>query len=355
LERDQILFDCGIYRAKQRRATEALDAFYQAEAAGADADACASQRWYCWMLLGEFENAWRESDAIATRNRLVANCFWDGAPFDGKRVMVRSLHGYGDAIQFLRYLPFLKERAACVILETHPDLVSLAREQSYLDLAISWEDKSHAYGTSWDQQIELMEFPRAFRTSLRNLPCAVPYLNVSEATVDRVVSCLRRALSTRDWSGEPKVGLVWGASDWDASRSLPIVQLSRILAVPGVAFFSFQHGRQRGDLVRLKEIAPVEDTAAFCETILDTAAALTQMDLVITVDTMVAHLAGALARPVWTLLQWCADWRWMLQRDDSPWYPTMRLFRQDQSQDWRQPVTSVVAELQRLAATGSQW
>lgn len=341
-------------RLAERRPTEALDLFFCAEAAGADPDACAAQRWFCWMLLGEFENAWREGDAIAIRNASVANCSWDGSPFTGRRVMVRSLHGFGDAIQFLRYLPLLKHRAAGVILETHPDLVCLTREQSFVESAISWNDKEEAAQSRWDQQIEVMEFPRAFGTNLRTIPADIPYLQVPAGAIERVLFYMEKSPFVRDRNREPRVGLVWGAGDWDSSRSLPVRHLAQILRVPGVAFFSFQHGRHRGDLSRLREIGPIQDTACFCNTILETAAALMQMDLLITVDTMAAHLAGALGLPVWTLLQWRADWRWMLGREDSPWYPTMRLFRQDESREWGQPVAAVAAELQRLPVISSQ-
>jgi hypothetical protein len=333
-------FQLGIEALAQRDVHHALHCFNRAGNAGAGADACAAQRWHCWMLLGDFERAWQECDAIDQRNRTIENCFWDGQPFDGKRVIVRSLHGYGDAVQFIRYLPLLKQRAARVIVETHPELVSLIREQPYVDEVITWVDKSSV--PAWDQQIEIMELPRAFRTHLTTIPHDVPYLRAP----DHIVAWCGRRLER--YTGL-RVGIVWAASDWNIERNIPVDTLAPLLATPGVSFFSFQHGRPRENLPHLQRLGPICDMAPVCSGIVDTAAAFRHMDLLITVDTLAAHLGGALARPVWTLLHSASDWRWMLHREDSPWYPTMRLFRQPQPRDWTGLIERVAAELALLA------
>ena len=134
-----------------------------------DADRCAAYRWYCWMLLGEFEHAWRESDLIAARGTPDANCLWDGLPFTDKRVVIRCLHGYGDAIQFLRYARFVRQEAARVIVETHPEMVSLLARLPFVDHVTSWTNGSIPR-EDWDQQIEVTELPRAFRTSASTIP-----------------------------------------------------------------------------------------------------------------------------------------------------------------------------------------
>ena len=334
------IFQLGIEALAQRNVQHALDSFNRAEKAGAGADACAAQRWYCWMLLGDLERAWQESDAIAQRNSRVDNCFWDGQPFDGKRVIVRSLHGYGDAVQFIRFLPLLKQRAARVIVETHPELVSLIREQPYVDEVITWTDKSSV--PAWDQQIEIMELPRAFRTHLATIPHDVPYLRAP----DHIVAWCGRRFER--YTGL-RVGIVWAASDWNMERNIPVDTLAPLLTTPAVSFFSFQHGAARDNLPLLQHIAPIADMAPVCSEIVDTAAALRHMDLLISVDTLAAHLGGALGRPVWTLLHSASDWRWMLDREDSPWYPTMRLFRQAGRGDWTGLIARVAAELALLA------
>jgi HAMP domain-containing protein len=316
-------------------ANQAVGLFHQAERLGHDPAACAAQRWYCHMLLGEFERAWRESDAIAQLKR-GGERLWDGKPFDGNRVVVRCLHGFGDAIQFLRYGPALRARATRVIFEAPLELVALLRCKPFIDEVISWSDgSSHGFG-AWDQQIEVMELPYANRTTLHTIPASVPYLAIKQ-------------VSTVFNSPRPKVGLVWSASNWNPSRSILLSDLDPILSIPGVTFYSFQHGEPREQLRARQDGNLIHDTSSFCRDILDTATALVQMDLLITVDTMAAHLAGALGIPVWVLLTREADWRWMTNRTDSPWYPTMRLFRQVSSGDWRSTVTAVAEEIRRLA------
>src|SRR5215211_7589768 len=140
----------------QRRVPEALNAFDQAERLGADCCECSSGRWTCWMLLGCFERAWQESEKILAQGGFDPHRFWDGAPFSGKKVMVRCLHGLGDAIQFIRYIPLLRRQAAAVTIQTHPELVSLLRGIDSADAVITWNGPE----PSWDQQIEVMELPR---------------------------------------------------------------------------------------------------------------------------------------------------------------------------------------------------
>jgi hypothetical protein len=280
----------------------------------------------CWMLLGHFDRAWQESDAIARRGRPDPHRFWDGAPFTGKRVILRCLHGLGDAIQFIRYAPMLRSQAARLVVETHPEMVDLLRGVDAVDDVISWLDPA----PEWDQQIEIMELPRALGATVETIPSRIPYI-----AIDPVRS---RAIGN---SGARKVGLLWSSSTWDPARSIPPSELAPIMGVPGLSFYNLQHGSESA----WGEMHP---TAAQSGDIAATAADICQLDLIITVDTMVAHLAGALGKPVWTLLPYRADWRWMLDRADSPWYPTMRLFRQPSPGDWSTVVGEVAGELGNL-------
>jgi ADP-heptose:LPS heptosyltransferase len=319
-----------------RRIPEALAAFDEAERLGYDPDRCASGRWTCWMLLGCFERAWQESTAIAQRSAPDPHRFWDGLPFTGKRVMLRCLHGLGDAIQFIRFAPLLRRDAASLTVETHPEMVSLLRGVESVDEVITWTDPQ----PQWDQQIEIMELPRSLGVTMNTITAGALYISVDQHRLVRSLSALGN-------SARPKIGLLWASSNWDPARSIPVAELEPILRLPSLLFCSLQRGPELAQLETARRVCPIHDTSEHSPEPADTAADILNLDLVITVDTMVAHLAGALGKPVWTLLPHRADWRWMLDREDSPWYPSMRLFRQPEPGDWRSVVARVAEELRR--------
>ena len=313
-----------------RQVREALRVFQEAEIADADLSECAGARWQCWMLLGEFEQAWKESDRIRAIGKADPHRFWDGSDIAGKQVMLRSLHGFGDAVQYLRYLPLLQERAARVTLEVAPDLVGLARLFDGVGEVITWGLDAPVEPPSGAVQVEVAELPYLFRSSPETLPLP-PYLRPS------------RQLCMEVGSESPmlRVGLVWASSSWDRSRSIPFHLLRDLLAAPGVEFWSLQTAADNAEWrawstnaaqpFRVGGEGSAERTSAF----------VTQMDLVISVDTFAAHLAGAMGRPVWLLLKQVADWRWMIEREDSPWYPKTRLFRARRNGDWDEIVHEV--------------
>jgi hypothetical protein len=330
-------YHLGITAFSRREVNSALHHFERAEFLGFNAATCGAYRWNCWMLLGEFENAWRESDRINALGVPDPHALWDGRPFTGNRVLIRCLHGYGDAIQFLRYATLVRSAATRVTVQTHPELVALLSRLPGADSVITWPDDA-AIRESWDQQIEVTELPRAFRTTISMIPCKIPYLDVPPYAVSR----------SRESLGESprlKVGLLWAASVWNPARSMRLEELVPVLDTADCTFYSFQRGVQRAELMALPARFAVHDTACHSPGIADTAADLLNMDLLITVDTMAAHLAGALGRPVWVMLPWDADWRWMLDREDTPWYPTMRLFRQPAPGLWKPVINRVAAEL----------
>lgn len=330
-------FQRALQAFSERRIPEALELLDRAEAAGWDPDQCRGQRWFCWMLLGCFEEAWRESDRIAARGRADPNRLWDGRPFTGKRVIIRCLHGFGDAIQFIRYARLIRREAARVIVETNPKMVALFEGLPYIDETIAWAGPARR-AVEWDQQIEVMELPRAFRTTVNSIPREVPYLRVSGERLERS----RMALGS---PGKRRIGVAWGASDWNPCRSIPLAELRPLFDLEPFAFYSLQWGGHCRDLDECSLGGRLQDTAAQSPEIVDTAADLANMHLLITVDGMAAHLAGALGRRVWVMLPYEADWRWMLDRCDTPWYPTMRLFRQPEPGDWHTPVRQIVKEL----------
>ena len=310
----------------------AVQLYETAERAGYDADACSGGRWICHMLLGDFERAWVESDAISLRGNPDRHRFWDGKSFHGRNVLIRCLHGLGDTIQFIRYAPLIRKYARTVTIEAQPALKRLLRQSEVADVVITWGEPE----PPWDQQMEIIELPRIFRTRLETIPNHIPYLRVPYAP----------ATAASEGAEYLRIGVVWASSGYNPERSVPLKEMARLLDIPGLSFFSLQAGEERD---QLKLLAPnVRDLQTDPPCVLATAEKLNTLDLVITVDTMMAHLAGAMGRPVWTLLPFQCDWRWMVAREDSPWYPGMRLFRQPQPGDWRSVMERVETALREL-------
>ena len=315
----------GEHLLTTRRLPEALEALTRAEAAGADPDRCAGARWHCWMLLGNMRQAWLESDAIHARQN--TSRFWDGSDPTGKRVIVRSLHGFGDAVQNLRFLPALRLRASHVTLEIAPELWELARYACGVDEVITWGAGAPTTSPVYDLQIEITELPYLLRCGAEDLAATTPYLQLPP-------DLHTRHLLATVTPQVPRVGIAWSSSQWDPSRSVPFRLLDSLLQTSGVEFWSLQTATDNIEWRRFHQEHGWPARAAAEGSVLDTALALTELDLVLSVDTFVAHLAGALGRPVWLLLKHDADWRWGIDRRDSPWYPTMRLFRQAHPGDW---------------------
>ncbi len=292
--------------------------------------------WFRAMRRGDLAAAWEASDAILRAHAGVP-CWhrprheqwvWDGTPLNGKRVLVRCYHGLGDTIQFIRYLPLVKQVAAETVVWAQPALLPLLRTADGIDRLEPLHDG--AFEGEYDVDVEVMELAHVFRSTIDTLPNTVPYLHADPAPLGR--------------DGRLAVGLVWRAGDWDERRSIPFHLLAPLAQIPGVDF----HVLQRGPA--LDECPADFGTRSGADDVLEAARVIRALDLVITVDSMPAHLAGALGVPVWTLLMHEPDWRWMLDREDSPWYPTMRLFRQRAPGDWAPVIRRVASELHALAA-----
>jgi hypothetical protein len=296
-----------------------------------------SHLWTTYMRDGKFERAWRISDGImrtpsARRTDEVPRhlqMVWSGAPLKNKRVLVRCYHGLGDTIQFIRYAPVVRSVAAELIVLAQPKLVPLLSTMSEIDTLLPLND--YVSEVDYDVDIEVMELPYAFRTTLSTVPARIPYLHVRQAALVR-----GNALC---------VGIVWTAGDWDERRSVPSSMLESLADIPNIDWHSLQHEAELTSPDYVTTFSGGGD-------ILQTAEVIRALDLLITVDSMPAHLAGALGVEVWNLLQYDADWRWMGGRDDTPWYPTMKLFRQDIPGDWTSVLARVSAELkQKLKST----
>ena len=267
---------------------------------------------------------------------------WRGEPLRGAWMLLWAEQGLGDSLQFLRYVPMVQAAGGEVILEVQGALRRMAAELPGIDASHLFTAGEPLPGFAW--QCSLMSLPLAFRTTLESIPARVPYLTFpAEAW---------RKASGVPWKAEGlRVGIAWAGSPThlkDRFRSISPSLFKPLLRQEGVAFYSLQVGPRAGELAEFD--GAVADLGPWIEDMADTAALAMQLDLVIAVDTAVAHLAGALGRPVWVLLPLAPDWRWMLERADSPWYPTMRLFRQERLGDWEGVIGRVCGALAAFSA-----
>ena len=319
----------------QRRLTDAWPAFLKAESLGASPDRCDAGRWMTAMFAGDFESAWHASDALRARNAPDPHRFWKGEDIQGARLIVRCLHGLGDTVQMLQYAPLLNAQAASVVFEVPPRLLHLAACFQGVTKAITWGELAAPEAPPWDVQVEVMELPYLFRSTLKDLPIAIRYLDLPAEKIQEIAARMGASDSVR-------IGLVWAAGDWNPERSLPLAALDPLLENEAFEFWNLQGEPAAGDA----DPRSMRNAQAICgDGLLTLAATIANLDLVITVDTLAAHLAGALGTPAWVLLQQAADWRWMNARSDSPWYPHMRLFRQRSEGDWTPVVNAVLRAL----------
>jgi uncharacterized protein (TIGR03032 family) len=269
---------------------------------------------------------------------------WDGHPIPTRTLLIHTEQGAGDAIQFARYLPLAAQRCGKLILVCPPDLMPLL---ATLPGIAQIRNAGAITVAEFDTYLPLLSLPRVFGTTRATIPATVPYVDVA---------ALRRrkdatALPHLEPSACPRVGLVWAGSPTykhDRQRSCALQDFTAVLQTPGIEFYSLQKGDRHQELAQLPPGIHVQDLAPFLHDFGDTALLLDQLDLVITVDTAVAHLAGALGKAVWVLLSAVPDWRWGLEGEQTPWYPTMRLFRQARVGDW-------AAVMQRVAQALATW
>ena len=286
------------------------------------------------LMLGDFERGWDGYEARWVDGKSIAEALgvryplWRGPSAPPQRVLVVNDHGLGDTIQFARYLPMMTRAGA------EPHFLCPAKLHRLIGpLAGGRIFEREPTDMKFDAQIAISSLPRAFRTSLDNVPAAVPYLFPEPQRVAR-------------WLGQIgaeglRVGCVWQGNanpEADIARSFALTELAPLAAVPGVRLVSLQSGFGEQQLWESPPDFPIQRLSADYDVgghaFLDAAAAMASLDLVVTCDTSIAHLAGALGRPVWVALKRDAEWRWLRGRDDSPWYPTMGLFRQKRSADW---------------------
>jgi tetratricopeptide (TPR) repeat protein len=303
-------------------------------------------RVYAYALLcsGRLAEGWHHNEFRWLREPLLSlrrgaqGVPWRGQDLTGKSIVLHVEQGFGDAIQFVRYARHVKALGATVTLAVFPELARLASTCAGIDRVVNRNEPL----PRGDYYCHLVSLPQIFCTTLDSIPADVPYLrgDPSEA------AHWRERLQAPP--GELRVGLVWAGNPKqarDRDRSVPVQSLVPLLAMPGVKFFSLQTSPGVQQLDELPSGLRPTNLAPELRDFADTAAAVNQLDLVITVDTAMAHLVGALGKPVWVLLHKDPDWRYLEERADSPWYPTMRLFRQRRDGDWTEVIERVIAAL----------
>jgi tetratricopeptide (TPR) repeat protein len=307
-----------------------------------------SNRGCLLLMLGRFKEGWEGYEHRWLAGKSLKEALgskypeWSGRLVPGERLLVMNDHGLGDTLQFSRYALIAARAGAEVTLLCPKKLHRLFA--AYEDVRVIDEIQR---GETFDAQVAVSSMPRAFGTRLDTIPAPVPYLRAEEA--------LRAKWAARIGSEGFKIGINWQGSpnpEADLARSFPLAELAALAALPGVRLISLQKGVGIEQLDYLPEGMIVEtlgeDFDAGPDAFVDTAAAMAHLDLIVTCDTSVAHLAGAFGVPVWVALKRVAEWRWLRDREDSPWYPTMRLFRQRERGDWRELFVRMATALEPL-------
>ncbi len=303
------------------------------------------------LTAGNFDEGWKEYEwrwqRTGAKPRAMTRPQWDGSPLNGRTILLHAEQGIGDTLQFLRFMPLVKARGGRVLLECQQSLVRLIRDFGGIDQLIPRGDDFPPH----DVHCPLLSLPLAFHTQLETIPADVPYL---QAEPDLVATWQQELQSIPGF----KIGIVWQGSrgyKGDRFRSIPLAEFEPLAKVPGVKLVSLQKGDGQEQLAehgaRLGIVDWTDRLDEHAGPFLDTAALMKCLDLIITSDTASAHLAGALGVRTWVALGAAPDWRWLLGRDDSPWYPTMRLFRQRRLGQWPEVFERIAAELGKLAGS----
>ncbi len=328
----------------QRRLDDAADCYRRALELQPDFAGAHYNQSLLQLLLGDFVHGWPEYQRWSSQTpervlRHFPQPIWDGQPLDGKTILLHAEQGFGDTLQFIRYARLVKHRGGTVIVECQPDLATLLANACGSDCVIPRGQPLPKF----DVHAPLMSLPAILGTTLKTIPADVPYLK----------SDPQRAAHWRDeLTGDGfKIGLVWQGNPLhknDCFRSLRLEHFAALAGVPGVRLFSLQKGSGSEQVAALSGRWPIVDLAPRLRDFSETAAVMENFDLVISCDSSPAHLAGALGVPTWLALPTASEWRWLLDRDDSPWYPSLRLYRQQRVGDWAEVIERMRQDLVQL-------
>ena len=351
--RHTLLGNLGICLQALGRNADARDCYDQILAENPERCEAHLNRALLKLLLGDMTGGWEEYEwrlrSPESPERVYTQPAWDGSPLAGRTLLVHAEQGFGDTFQFLRYLPLIVRDGGRVLFECQPGTQSLLEGCAGFDEIVTppatGDDR-----VSHDIQIPLLSLPRLFPHPVDSPPGREAYIHAPEAQADRWGGRLERICADlpRHRPDHLKVGVIWAGNPNhknDHHRSACLIDFAPLGRVPGVTLFSLQKGPGEAQASDAPAGMTLVDLANLIDDFSDTAAVLQHLDLLITVDTSTAHLAGALGRPVWLLLPFAADFRWLPDREDSPWYPTVRLFRQSRLRDWTTVLARVAREL----------
>jgi tetratricopeptide (TPR) repeat protein len=349
LENPRALSNLGVAIGQQGHYDVALDALRRSAALAPNSGEIRFNLAVNLLRQGELVRGWEEYEwrwrggVRGLKAPNVPQPLWQGEDLAGRTLLVRSEQGFGDILQFVRYLPALVLAGARVILRV-PSALERLLHSSLVGVTVIGPNAPQPH---FDFHIPLMSLPRLFGTDLNNIPAAVPYLAADPVAV----AAWRQRLGADD---HLRVGVVWSGNPGhkgDRQRSIAAATLLPELIAPGVRLFSLQKDGRPADQSTLLQLShDVTDLSPQLRDFADTAAVLCALDLLISVDTSVVHLAGALGRPAWAMLPFTPDWRWLLGREDSPWYPTLRLYRQGRPYEWNNLFERLRADLRRQVA-----
>lgn len=321
------------------------------------------------LLIGRYDKAWPDYEVRFIRKDPPPRSFtqprWDGSPLAGRTIYIYAEQGFGDTFQFVRFLPLVKHRGGYVIFECQQDLRALLRRCAGFDEIVEKQVDGEA-AAQFDLHLPLLSLPGILGITLDNLMADVPYIHPDSDLVtewqDRLIYKISNRINPQSLIPDHqsairnpfKVGIVWAGRStykYDKERSCSLADFAPLTNIPGVILFGLQKGDGAVQAVNphsgMSIINLGEELDNSGGRFVDTAAVIANLDLVISIDTAVVHLAGAIGKRVWTLLPFSNDWRWLLRREDSPWYPTMRLFRQPRPGDWQSVIHAVVDELRK--------
>jgi tetratricopeptide (TPR) repeat protein len=333
-------YNLGVVLKDMGAVADAAACFNKAAAFDPQNAAAQWNRTLAYLLCGDFAEGWKTFDLYAKISGAASRHFsqpaWDGGSLTGKTILLYDEHGYGDTLQFARYATDIAKQASRVVVQCRQDLMRLLATAPGVAEVVRVGDPLPPF----DYHASFFVLPKLMATRMETIPSAVPYLFPPPEAV--------KAWQARGVLKAGKnAGVVWrGNTKTDPRRAVPIAQMAKIFAVRDFNWLSLQVGADEAEQNALAD-AGVQDCSGGLHDWADTAALISGLDVVVTIDTAVAHLAGALGKPVWVLLPRLPDWRWLLERRDSPWYPTARLFRQSGEADWDVVVSDVIKALEQ--------